>query len=370
MHFTAIGIVLIIGILQGIVNVILVQSSSVRKQKQNQILSLILLCLSLTLLPTLFGQLGLVSRYPFLYFVPLDFSLFLFPILFFYFQAIFNQRISKRIFAYHFIVPGLFWGYFFIVWLSTIGESDKSSVVNQLLYFQVQTVAQTVWIGMVLFYSYWSLKILKLGKTKRLSKSQTGFIPWLRFLVSLLIVSSILEMAALAVGKYYDYWQGSPIDLWLGISFMMLVKMIYATIIYIIALLGFSKYRTLSYSIPNISSIEVDSYLERILRAMETDKKYLNPDLKLDDLASMLETSQVYVSSLLNKELNLSFNDFVNRYRVEEVKAKLETEALDKYTLLSLAKDSGFKSKTTFYRAFQKFTNQSPTDYIQNLSKS
>lgn len=367
MNFTAVGIAITIGIVQGLISIALIQFSSARKQKHNQVLSLILMVLSFTLLPTFFGQWGLINRVSFLLFTPLDFSLFLFPLLFFYFSTVFNKLLSKRSILPHLIVPFLFWAYFFVFWLLTLTGSEIPSLIEKLSYFEVQTLSQGVWIGMVLFYSNRSLSLLNLTKVKRLSASQTRFIPWLKFLVALLMITSLLEMIAIGVGKYYGYWNGSPIDEWLGMSFMMLVKMIYAGIIYLIAFIGYAKYRTISYSSPNISSEKVDSYLKEILFVMETDQKYLNPDLKLSDLALALNTSQVYVSSLLNNELNLSFNDFVNRYRVEEVKSKLQTEAINKYTLMSLAKDAGFKSKTTFYRAFQKATNQSLTAAEQRL---
>ena len=113
-------------------------------------------------------------------------------------------------------------------------------------------------------------------------------------------------------------------------------------------------------------SYDVQGLLSDITSLMEKEKLYLDTNFALPKMANELNTTVASVSAALNNELNISFSDFVNRYRVEEVKSKLEAGALDKYTLAAVAEEAGFKSKATFYRAFQKFTGQSPTSYLEN----
>lgn len=370
MEFSLSGAILAFGIIQGLLSSLLIQLSADRYQRYNQLLAWIFCALSLSLTPTLFGQLGLVEKFSFLHFVPLDFSLFLFPLLFLYLHAVLKISISNWRIIGHLSIGISFWLYFFIVWVFTTGTLEKGAIAMSLGFFEIQFLSQLVWVSMVFYYSHNGLKLLKKAKLKRLSKSQISFIPWVKTLIILFIVLSILEVTSLAVGKYYGYWRGSPLDEWLGISFSMLVKGIYAVAIYLISFLGYARYRKLSYSVPTIQQSKIDEYLGRMISAMKQDQVYLNPDFTLSDLASLIQTSPANVSSLLNKELNLSFNDFVNRYRVDMVKEKLTTDAIDKYTLLSLAKDSGFKSKTTFYRAFQKFTKETPSSYIRQIRRN
>ncbi|MEK6475928.1 helix-turn-helix domain-containing protein [Catalinimonas sp. 4WD22] len=99
-------------------------------------------------------------------------------------------------------------------------------------------------------------------------------------------------------------------------------------------------------------------------------KPYLDPELKLDKLASLLSTHPKTLSHLLNQGLQTSFYDFVNRHRVEEVKKKLLDPRYDKFTLLGIALESGFNSKSTFNHIFKKFTHQTPMEYRKKHSQT
>ncbi len=110
---------------------------------------------------------------------------------------------------------------------------------------------------------------------------------------------------------------------------------------------------------------------EKSLRAlMETEKPFLDPDLNLSKLAKLMNLSSSDLSSLINTHFQLNFNDFINQYRVEEVKAKLEAGQAEQYTLLSIAYSAGFNSKATFNRLFKKFTGSTPSQFQKNRSES
>ena len=64
----------------------------------------------------------------------------------------------------------------------------------------------------------------------------------------------------------------------------------------------------------------------------------------------------------------MNFNDFINHYRIEAVKEKLNFGEHHKTTLLGIAFDCGFNSKATFNRAFKKSTSLSPKDYLKSIS--
>jgi AraC-like DNA-binding protein len=104
---------------------------------------------------------------------------------------------------------------------------------------------------------------------------------------------------------------------------------------------------------------------EVLLKAMEVEKLYLTPDLTLAMLAHQLNLSPKNISQILNHELKKNFHDFINAYRVEEVKKRLLSSEYDHLTLLALALDSGFNSKSSFNRIFMKATGMSPKEYKQ-----
>ncbi|WP_103866761.1 AraC family transcriptional regulator [Aquimarina sp. I32.4] len=103
---------------------------------------------------------------------------------------------------------------------------------------------------------------------------------------------------------------------------------------------------------------------------MSTDKKFLEEDLTLSVLADAISISDKKLSAFLNQYLNTTFYDYVNKYRVESVKEKMKSPKFDNITLLGIAYESGFKSKTSFNRIFKKETGLSPSQYKSSLQPS
>jgi AraC-like DNA-binding protein len=101
---------------------------------------------------------------------------------------------------------------------------------------------------------------------------------------------------------------------------------------------------------------------------METNKLYLQPDLSLADLAQTLGVSKSELTSLLNDYMGINFFSFVNQYRLKNVLQKLEDSKSDHLTILSIAYDSGFNSKSTFNGLFKQHTGLTPTVYRRNQS--
>jgi AraC-like DNA-binding protein len=108
-------------------------------------------------------------------------------------------------------------------------------------------------------------------------------------------------------------------------------------------------------------------YLRALHEHMETDKPYRLEDLRLADVADKLSISPHVLSQLINERLQTNFSDFINRYRVEDTQALIEQTENDCYTLLAIARDCGFNSKTSFYRAFKKHVGMSPSEYRGRL---
>lgn len=110
-----------------------------------------------------------------------------------------------------------------------------------------------------------------------------------------------------------------------------------------------------------------DSSSEKIknnlLDLMNKKKPYLDSDLTLNKLSGMLSVSVHHLSEVINKKLNQNYYDFINKYRIEEFKARIEDPSFANYSLLSIAFDSGFKSKTSFNTIFKKITGKTPSEY-------
>ncbi|RSK25229.1 helix-turn-helix domain-containing protein [Hymenobacter metallilatus] len=103
--------------------------------------------------------------------------------------------------------------------------------------------------------------------------------------------------------------------------------------------------------------------LARVVAAFEQEHVFRNPDLTLDSLAGLLDLTPNAVSQLLNAGLGQSFYELVNGYRLEEVKRRLLTADARRLTVLALALEAGFNSKTTFNRVFKEKTGLTPKEY-------
>ena len=98
---------------------------------------------------------------------------------------------------------------------------------------------------------------------------------------------------------------------------------------------------------------------------MKKNKLYLNPDLKLQDVAKAVECSTGELSQVLNVFMSTNFTDFVNKYRVDEFIKRVQDKSASKYTLVSLSEQCGFSSRTSFFRSFKKLKGMSPAEYIK-----
>jgi AraC-like DNA-binding protein len=124
-----------------------------------------------------------------------------------------------------------------------------------------------------------------------------------------------------------------------------------------------------SYQKSGLTEIEAHNHLKNLLQVMDTDKPYLNSDLTIRELADKLSMSSHNLSEILNTGLNKNFYDFINGYRVEEVKRKLAEKESENFSLIAIAFDSGFNSKSAFNIIFKKYTGTTPSEYRKKLLK-
>jgi len=105
----------------------------------------------------------------------------------------------------------------------------------------------------------------------------------------------------------------------------------------------------------------------KLLGLIEKEKPYLDSELTLNKLSEMIPVSTHNLSEVINSKLGKTYYDFINEYRVEEFKKKLEDPSNHNYNLISLAFDSGFNSKTSFNTIFKKTTGKTPSEYKSSI---
>jgi len=153
--------------------------------------------------------------------------------------------------------------------------------------------------------------------------------------------------------------------LWIGISFL----------IYWIAYVGVFKSHILTerIEIRNKKTLTIrkrsqhkffsTALFSKIDSFIKEEENYLNPNMNLAVLAAEFDKSSSYISSVINKNIDISFTDYINIFRVEKAKELLKNPDYNKYTIVAVGLESGFKSKSNFYTIFKKHTNLTPSEY-------
>jgi AraC-like DNA-binding protein len=147
------------------------------------------------------------------------------------------------------------------------------------------------------------------------------------------------------------------------------VPFVIAILIYWTSYLGYKQSQTVNSTKFNVDPIDDKDYsktAQQLVHIMEEEHLFLDPVLSLNTLSSKTQLSEKEISTTLNKHLNKNFYNFVNEYRVNEVKQRLLDPKFKDLKIISIAYDCGFNSKPTFNRIFKEYTGKSPNAFRIN----
>lgn len=122
------------------------------------------------------------------------------------------------------------------------------------------------------------------------------------------------------------------------------------------------------YSRSGLKDEQAEEYLTILLDYMESEKPYLDGNLTIHDLSLKTGISRHHITQVLNEIYGKNFFTFINEYRTREVIERFSDSRYDHYTILAIAFDSGFNSKSTFNSFFKSQTGQTPSKYRENLA--
>ena len=114
-----------------------------------------------------------------------------------------------------------------------------------------------------------------------------------------------------------------------------------------------------------LSQNETDDYTNRLLKHINENKPYLDPELSLRSLAAQIDIHPNQLSWLLNENMGKNFNEFINHYRVEAFKEMTKDPKKNHLTLIGMAYECGFNSKTVFNTYFKKETGLTPKQFLK-----
>lgn len=350
-----------------------------REQRlSDRMLGWIMFILAMELQDYTFGFAGINFLWNELNGFPRSVSLLFGPVVYFYFLSQTNNAFRlKKTHLWHFLPFGIYFSYkmFFFLQGSEAVDAIHASELDLVLSYvlRIGLIASFffyLWRCLTIYkhYRFWSLEQfsnLDLIDFKWFRNFIYCMVFWLAFREIMFVLDAIFSL---------DFYQ----DWWWNLALV-------AVSIYI-GLAGFSQKQSVRINFDPDPTAEIlekapkqmhmapiekeatdpekSSLADKLNSLMQTEKLFLQPELSLHELAQHLQTNPVQVSATINQIFGKNFNDYVNGLRIEEFIRLYSKDINRRYTLLSLALDSGFNSKATFNRAFKKIKGNSPQEYL------
>ena len=117
------------------------------------------------------------------------------------------------------------------------------------------------------------------------------------------------------------------------------------------------------YETSSLTADRADRALQALQRALQQDEAYRDPEVTLNSLAARLHVPVPHLSQIINERLHQNFADLINGYRVEEAKRRLADRAYQHYSILAIAGEVGFRSKSSFNAVFKRHTQTTPSEF-------
>ncbi len=298
------------------------------------------------------------------------------PSLYLYVYTLTNTcKTFKAVFLWHYLPGFLAMPLLFVYrkYWGVYNNTDVFMVEDALIVFSIIQALVVIHVIIYMLLVIRNLKEYKNQLEDNFSNIENINLRWLTILCYALIIVTLIWI----IGGYGDI--GYFVKKWgepqIVVAYIFWVFM--SSIVLLIGYNGFTKPEIFlndkldlpPKSIPKkkYSAKQLLKISEQLTQLMHDEKPFLNPTLKLGQLAEILGTNPSLLSSVINTVFEKNFNDFVNEYRVKEVINKIRNPEHNNLTLLGLAFDSGFNSKSSFNSVFKKVTGKTPNAFKRAL---
>ncbi len=347
----------------------------------NRILSALIFVFSLRLLEVVAIWTKYILEVPYLFTATASFKYLYGPLLYFYAKSVTQGiRFNKR-YLWHF-VPFVIHALIHIPLYLTSRAYKIDLLTNYVLidnppisfswdpYF-IFALSQ---LPHLIFYSFLTWQVIKRYEQTINSSSLTLEkikLAWLRKLLA-------------GFGGLWGLWLFYTIAITLGTRYYVELDYIVtgsvSLIVFAIAYMTFKQPEIVSdglmlkrlprYEKSTLTPDQANIYAEKLVSLMEREELFRKSDLNLAFLAGELSISAHHLSQILNEQLQQNFNDFINRYRVQEAQKRLSDPDENRTTILEIAYDVGFNNKASFNAAFKKHVGLTPTQFKKSKQLS
>jgi len=299
------------------------------------------------------------------------------PLFFLYVFALTHERIPRWLYSVLF-APFVVYAIHFFYYYFFIFDNAQLEIKNGLVY--VDGMLARSWLVFVVMmlvsepvYLIWFFCLMNNYRKRILtsvSNTDRLHLNWIKvlFYIRAGIVVVLVPTSILAVGQgriSIEVMQIIIEAISLVFFFMLGYYGFNQTTVFTTQLDGAGAKSVASYQKSGLSTEMAEDYHRRLVEVMTVQKPYLNNELNGRELAELVGISTNHLSEVLNVIQKQNFFDFVNSFRVEEVKSRMQLPDNAHLTLLAIALDSGFNSKTSFNTVFKKVTGLTPSQYMK-----
>jgi AraC-like DNA-binding protein len=306
------------------------------------------------------------------------------PLFFMYVYALTHEgHVPRWLFGVA-VAPLLAYIVHFFYYYGWVFDNHTLEVKSGLLY--INGVVSWSWLLFVVLmiviepiYLIWFYRVLRSYRLRILdsvSNTDRIHLNWVRvlFYLHLLIVILLVPVSLLALGQNKVSMNFFQMTIEITSLFFFFVLGYYGfnqtTVFANVEVKSPDPIKSVGYERSGLSDEQAAQHHRQLLAIMKEKRPYLNGELSAQELAQLVGISTHQLSQVLNTIQQESYFDFVNRYRVDEVKARLQNKDYAHLTLLGIALDSGFNSKTSFNTIFKKFTGQTPSQFQKTLTNA
>ena len=341
---TAIGF---LGALQGLVLAGAIASLGGTARQPNQALALILVVFSVSVAAIVAEHAGFLK--PSIWLILLEYTLlFFFPPAFWYYADTVLTVKSRFSVGVHLIPAGLWLGYLVAIGFGWITWRWLPPILGLIVYLTTYTIAIAI--------RAWR------GTYKPKTLISHGFV--LRVIIALLFV---LHGAQFIRYFFRDVYVLTDI-----------VPVTATIIIYLLSILAFRQSKLFAghappslrqkYDASTLTPERAEEIQQRLMLVMDREKPFLNENLNLSQLASKLAIPRAHLSQVVNTNLECSFPEFLNEYRVREATQLLNDPTKTHLTIEAIGYEAGFRSRSGFHSAFKRITGETPAQARARLS--
>lgn len=369
-----VNFVIISGILQSIILAVVLMFSRKGNRNANTLIGLFVSICSFHFSWSLIIDLNLPDIYEQIFWFPYSYLMALGPLLFFYTKSLttsdFQISIKESIHFLPVVTEILIHLYF-------IKEGIQNNTVHYAIpgftWFRIAELTGTA--TSIFIYGKHSLTLIRVHEasmTQNFSNEKGVTLSWLYRLIRYLRVLWIFWLVFELSFTLFLRFQMHAMPVYL-LLYILLGVITYST--YWIGIQAFNKSEILTgmaaIKLPEqnenvyskLDEAEINSYVEALGQLMKKEKLFLHETLSLRTLSARLQMDPNLVSFVLNNILQKSFSDYVNEFRIEEIKRKMADPAFAHFKIIEIAYECGFNSKATFNRVFKKATGKSPSVY-------